>query len=86
MTTAQQYAQALWEVVAADPHRPAAHLANLRAALAARGHEKLLPHIFSEYKKLELKKKRSAEHQKITPQMRRTQVLLELYERLVASS
>jgi len=64
----------------------AQHLKNLRDALARRGHEKLLPQIFAEYRKLELHDKRLAAHKKMTPHAERTRTLLELYRTLIHSN
>jgi hypothetical protein len=57
-------------------------LSNLRSALRRRGHEKLLPRIFSEYKKLLLGDERRDRAAKVTPEAERTRVLLELYRTL----
>lgn len=74
------YAKALYQT------KPtAAHLAGLRKALERRGHEKLLPRIFSEYKKLLLAEERKKQAQKITPEAERTRILLELYQKLIRS-
>lgn len=85
MTIAEQYAAALFEVVEKNPQQGETYLKNLRAALRERGHQKLLPHIFSAYKKLLLGQERAARYREVTPQKRRTQVLIELYERLIAT-
>jgi len=61
----------------------AKHLKALRMALKKRGHESLLPRIFTEYQKLDLGEKRLAEHKKVTPERERTRVLLELYAHLI---
>lgn len=58
-------------------------LANLRAMLKRRGHEKLLPRIFSEFKKLLLAKERRQRAAEITPEAERTRILLELYRKLI---
>lgn len=75
---ATDYAKALYELQA-----DASHLSKLKALLKRRGHEKLLPRIFSEYQKLVLQQKRLEAHKKITPEKERTRVLLELYRTLV---
>jgi len=85
MTIAEQYAAALFEVVGKSPERGEAHLKNLRAALGRRGHQKLLPQIFAAYEKLELGRERAARCQQVTPEKRRKKVLIELYERLIAT-
>ena len=64
---------------------PKTVLSALRAALVRRGHERLLPKIFSEYKKLELGHERTLMHKKITPERERTRVLVELYRKLIAA-
>lgn len=73
----KDYAKALFELTPT-----AKHLASLRALLKRRGHEKLLPRIFSEYQKLVLGEKRLAAHKKVTPEKERTRILLELYRTL----
>ena len=72
------YAKALY---ALNPDK--SHLAKLRALLKRRGHEKLLPRIFSEYKKLALGAERSVRAAKVTPEAEQTRVLLELYRALI---
>ncbi len=74
------YAKALY---ATNPGKT--ELTNLRAALKRRGHEKLLPRIFSEYKKLLLSAERKERAGKVTPEAERTRVLLELYRKLTAA-
>jgi hypothetical protein len=61
-------------------------LKNLRASLEKRGHIKLLPAIFNEYKKLLLAEERSQARNTITPESERTRELLELYRRLVTTN
>lgn len=75
MELAAQYARALYE--AKDKSLP-----NLRAALKRRGHEKLLPRIYAEYKKLLTGAERRAAAAKVTPEAERTRILLELYHKL----
>ncbi len=82
MKLEEMYAQALY---GADTTEPKKALESLRQMLARRGHEKLLPRIFSEYQKLDLKKSRLALHAATTPERERTRVLLELYRKLVAT-
>lgn len=77
---ATDYAKALY---ALSPDK--SHLAKLRDLLRRRRHEKLLPRIFSEYKKLELAQARRARAAEVTPEAERTRVLLELYRKLVSS-
>ncbi|HUX36054.1 MAG TPA: hypothetical protein VMV71_03415 [Candidatus Paceibacterota bacterium] len=96
MTIAAEYAKALYALVARLPlgdkrgqeeneKEGKAYLKNLRQALERRGHIKLLPQIFSEYKKLAMAHERFELHKKVTPESERTRTLLELYKRLVAS-
>ena len=73
----KDYAKALYEASKSDL------LANLRMALKRRGNEKLLPRIFSEYKKLVLAQARRKRAAEITPEAERTRVLLELYRKLI---
>ncbi len=79
MTLAAQYARALHESDAPE----ASKLKNLREALLRRGHEKLLPRIFTEYERLVEKKGRLEEYKKVTPEKERTRVLLELYKKMI---
>lgn len=80
MTLAQQYATALQQAGGTS-----VHLAALRASLRRRGREQLLSAILSEYQKLLLKNERLAMHRRVTPEVERTRVLLELYRTLVTS-
>jgi hypothetical protein len=77
MQLAAQYAKALFE-----SQKPT--ITGLRAALKKRGHEKLLPRIYSEYAKLQLQKERRAKATEVTPEQERTRILLELYRKLTA--
>ncbi len=79
MTIAAQYAKALYESQGQDQAR----LKNLRETLKRRGHEKLLPSIFSEYERLAEKHERLEGYKKTTPEKERTRVLLELYQKLI---
>lgn len=79
MTTARDYAKALYALPARAKHLP-----KLREALERRGHQKLLPRIFAEYKKLELSATRRATAVEVTTDTERTRILLELYKKLVA--
>ena len=76
---ASDYAHALYELGGKKEH-----LSGLKKVLARRGHTKLLPSIFSEYKKIVLYKERLEAHKADTPQRRRTRTLLELYRALVS--
>ncbi len=71
------YAKALYSL---NPDK--SHLVKLRAALKRRGHEKLLPKIFSEYQKLALAEKRRERAATVTPAAEKTRILLELYRKL----
>ncbi len=82
MNISTQYAKALYELVNKDSREGNKYLKNLRQALERRGHIKLLPQIFSEFKKLALANERTELHKKITPENERTRVLLELYRKL----
>lgn len=75
---AADYAKALYELGGS-----AARLHKLKAVLKSRGHEALLPKIFAEYQKLELRAQRRARAAEVTPERERTRVLLELYKKLV---
>lgn len=93
MTIAAQYAKALRELVEKnigskrfDKLTASGYLKNLRQALERRGHIKLLPQIFSEYKKLDTARERAELHGKVTPESERTRVLLELYRKLTTTA
>jgi len=85
MTLSSDYARALHELVSKEPGKGGEYMKNLREALRRRGHEKLLPRIFSDYQTLEIKDARSARHKEITPQQERTRILLELYRKLITT-
>ncbi|MDO8664819.1 MAG: hypothetical protein Q7K44_04750 [Candidatus Liptonbacteria bacterium] len=85
MTISTQYAKALYELVSKNSKEGNKYLKNLRQALEHRGHVKLLPQIFSEYKKLALANERKELHKKITPENERTRTLLELYRKLTTN-
>ena len=82
MKLEEMYAQALYTADTKDPKKS---LATLQRTLEARGHEKLLPKIFFEYQKLEVRANRLAMHKKITPERERTRILFELYRTLAAA-
>ena len=82
MTIAATYAKALRSLVEENPSTGKEFLTNLRLALNKRGHEKLLPQIFAEYKKLELAGARAAQASAVTPERERTRILFELYKKL----
>lgn len=75
------YAKALY---ALNPDK--SHLAKLKALLKRRGHEQLLPRIFSEYKKLVLAEERRKRSADSTPEAERTRVLLQLYRKLIRTN
>ncbi len=85
MNAAAEYAKALREA-SQDHGNAKALLANLRAALERRGHQKLLPSILNEYEKLELADARSKARSAVTPESERNRTLLELYRRLVSTN
>ena len=85
MTLSASYARALHDAVSKDENRGAELLKNLRAALARRGHEKLLPRIFSDYQTLVTKEERSKVQQTVSPEAEQTRILLELYRKLTTS-
>ena len=84
MNISSQYARALYELVEKSEKDNGIYLKNLRQALERRGHVKLLPQIFSEYKKLALASERAELHKKITPENEQTRMLLELYRKLTS--
>lgn len=84
MIIASQYAKALYSLVKENPKTGKEFLVGLRVALKRRGHEKLLPQIFTEYKKLEIAGERSRKAQEVTPERERTRILFELYKKLIA--
>ncbi len=77
---AEDYAKALYQLEAKPEH-----VAGLRAALAQRGHLKLMPRILAEYEKLQLRARRLKKQKEVTPEGERTRVLLELYRTLIAT-
>jgi len=84
MIIASQYARALFSLVKENPLSGKEFLAQLRLVLRRRGHEKLLPHIFAEYQKLETASARTKKAAAATPERERTRILFELYKKLVA--
>lgn len=80
MTLAVQYAKALLEARHEHPRSAQKLLKNLLALLERRGHSKLLPKIFAEFEKLELRRIR-VPHE--TKERQRTRVLLQLYRHLI---
>ena len=85
MTREAQYAQALFELVEAHPDKGHEYLKNLELSLKARGHQKLLPKIFSQYRGLHEHKKRSKGYRQAAEQDTQTRMLVELYRTLIAS-
>ncbi len=85
MTVATQYAKALFVLVSKNEAEGKKFVRNLRQTLERRGHIKLLPQIFSEYKKIVAAGERAELHKKVTPEMERTRALLELYRKLITN-
>jgi F0F1-type ATP synthase delta subunit len=83
MTSATEYARALFAAANEHPHMGTKLLTNLRTLLERRGHGKLLPRILSEYEKLFLKEERVKRYKSVTPESERTRQLLELYQKLI---
>ena len=86
MTLEQQYARALHDLVAAAPAKSAEYVAGLRQTLERKGHQTLMPRIYSQYVSLVERKERSRSYAKASPESERTRILLELYRALVATS
>lgn len=90
MNTAKQYARALFALIqdppAGGPKDGKIFLRNLNAVLLKRGHQKLLPRIFIEYKKLHEGRERSEVQKTVTKEQERTRVLLELYRTLTKTA
>jgi len=86
MNTAAYYARALFALIEESPRKAATYLHNLDGVLKTRGHQKLLPKIFSEYQKLQLTKERITKHKEATPEEERTRILLELYRKLTKTA
>jgi F0F1-type ATP synthase delta subunit len=84
MTLATQYAHALRSLVLEYPAKSKELLGGLRATVAKRGHEKLLPQILREYEKLDTKEARVGAASTLSPERERTRVLFELYKKLIA--
>jgi hypothetical protein len=74
---AADYAKALYELGGSAPR-----LRSLRELLKRRGHERLLPKIYSEYQKISVQDERLKIHKKVTPEKEQTRILLELYRKL----
>ena len=85
MTIEEQYAEALHELVAAEPAKASHYLKNLAEVLNRRGHQKLLPRILAAYERHEQATKRAESYRATTPEEERTRVLLELYRTLIAT-
>ncbi|HYF13207.1 MAG TPA: hypothetical protein VD928_02845 [Candidatus Paceibacterota bacterium] len=80
---ARDYAQALFELIKENPSKGKEYLKNLKEALARRGHEKLLPRIFSEYEKLVAREERAQQFARINPKEEQKRILIELYQKLI---
>ncbi len=85
MIKSRQYAYALYELIDVSPQKAALYIKNLKEVLERRGHIKLLPQIFSETQKLELKDQRGRVKKAASKEHERTRVLLELYRKLITS-
>ena len=85
MTLAQTYARALFDLVSSNGGKADEYLKNVSEALHRRGHQRLLPQIFSAYRTLELQKERTKVHNTVTPEKERTRTLLELYRKLITT-
>ena len=86
MTSETQYAQALHALIEEKPERSSEYLSNLKKVLERRGHQKLLPRIYSAYIKIVEHKERSKTYATLSPETKRTRALLELYRTLVATN
>ena len=85
MNISTQYAKALYSLIEKNEKGGKTYLKNLRQALERRGHIKLLPQIFSEYKKIVTGRERAELHNKITPESEQVRTLLELYRKMTAT-
>jgi hypothetical protein len=83
MTLEEMYARALFGID--TEKKPSEILRALKAALSKRGHASLLPRIFREYERLNLKQTRAQKYATLTKESERTRVLIELYKKLVNS-
>jgi hypothetical protein len=83
MQTAAQYARALYDLAEQKPAEAVAFLERLREILALRGHQRLLPRIYTEYERLAQHRARLRLHREVTPEQERTRQLVELYRRLI---
>jgi hypothetical protein len=84
MNTAEQYARALFSLVAENPRTGGEFFEGLKQALKKRGHDKLLPRILHEYERLAVAQERSAQAREETPERERTRILFELYKKLTS--
>lgn len=84
MNNTAHYARALDELVTKNPDLERKYLRNFFEVLGRKGHTKLLPRIFSEYERMQLKKRRSEAYAHITPEQEQTRVLVELYRTLLS--
>lgn len=83
MILEQQYAEALYALTKSSPQKSEEYLQHLILTLRRKGHQKLLPHIFTKYKSLLEKNIRSEGYTLDSPEQERTRVLLELYRKLI---
>ncbi|HVY72450.1 MAG TPA: hypothetical protein VG984_00125, partial [Candidatus Paceibacterota bacterium] len=83
MNTARDYARALFALIEKKPKSASVYLTNLDQVLKRRGHQKLLPRVFSEYQKLQLAKERTDSYKNPNKEQEQTRILLELYRKLI---
>lgn len=82
MDIAQKYARAIHDARKGGVRGLAA---KARAALALRGHAKLMPKIVRELERLALRETRREMHVRVTPEDERKRVLIDLYNKLIRS-
>lgn len=86
MTLEQQYAHALFDLVSKSPEKSGEYLKGLVQTLERKGHQKLMPRIYTQYQSIIERGDRSKKYAAVTPEGERTRILLELYRTLVATS
>src|SRR2546423_432160 len=69
MNLEQQYAEALFELVDATPQKSSEYLQGLTQTLKQKGHQKLLPKIFTQYESIIESKKRFNTYREETPEL-----------------
>lgn len=85
MTKDAHYARALYALIDEKPDQAKEYLHAVEKVLARHGHQKLLPRIFAQYRRLLEAKARAARYRAVTPAQTQTRALLELYRKLVAT-